>query len=108
MTITDAVLRTGEYLRAFNLNGWKVKVIERFTAPQLADLIGYCERPDKTIWLTRAAIERPDALETIQHEVAHCLQPPEQFTSEALAHGDDFERALAEVRKVDMNAATRT
>jgi hypothetical protein len=104
MTTTDAVFLTTTYLRALDLNGWKVKVVERFTSEKLSHLIGYCEVTDKTIWLTKAAIERSDALATatIQHEVAHCLQPAAQFYDESAAHGADFEKALERVRKMNI------
>jgi hypothetical protein len=98
MTTNDAVFLTTAYLRAFDLSGWKVKVIERFTAKTLSHFIGYCEEPDRTIWLTHRGIEDDaKALELIMHEVAHALQPAEQFYDEAAAHGPDFDKALERV-----------
>jgi hypothetical protein len=90
----EATLLSYQYLDALRLRDWKVKVIERFTAPQLASLDGYCEAPDKTIWLVRSAL----STELIQHECAHCLQPSEQYRDEAKAHGSDFEKALEQVK----------
>ncbi len=84
-------------LDALELKNWKVKVIERFTSPRLVDKVGYCEVPARTIWLTTRGLN----LETIQHEVAHCLQPAAQFYYDDLAHGPDFDAALERVRKVE-------
>ncbi len=85
-------------LDALELKDWKVKIIERFTAPRLADKVGYCEVTARTIWLTTRGLN----LETVQHEVAHCLQPAEQFADigDDVSHGPDFEAALGRVRKV--------
>lgn len=102
MTANDAVFLTAAYLRAFDLNGWQVRLIDSFRSgsPLAAfDRGGYCEVSARTIWLTKRGIESDAAREIIMHEIAHCLQPAEQFYDESAAHGPDFEKALERVRK---------
>ncbi len=98
MRADEATLETYKLLDALELKDWKVKIIERFTSTRLADKVGYCEAPARTIWLTSRGLN----LETVQHEVAHCLQPAEQFADigDDVSHGPDFEAALERVRKV--------
>jgi hypothetical protein len=104
MRIDEALLLTYCHLDALNLKDWRVKVTERFTAPTLADLVGYCELPDKTIWLTKRGIENDaEARELIRHEVAHAIQPAVQYRDESKAHGDDFKAALARVRSLNIS-----
>jgi hypothetical protein len=98
MTASEAAIVTMDYLDAFNLVGWRFKVVERFTSPQLADKVGYCEATHKTIWVTKRGLN----LETIQHEVAHALQPIEQFRSAEKAHAADFQAALERVQKMEL------
>src|ERR1035441_9682059 len=82
-----AILETYKLLDALNLRDWKVRVIERFTAPQLADLHGYCDAIYKTIWYTERGIANDTEAQTlIAHEVAHCLQPIVQFRDAEKAH----------------------
>lgn len=100
MNASEAAVLTMQYLDAFNLRGWTFKVVERFTSPQLADKVGYCEATHKTIWVTQRGLN----LETIQHEVAHALQPIEQFRDAEKAHGEDFVAALELVTKVQVEA----
>ena len=107
MTTNEAVFLTTTYLRAFDLSGWKVKVIERFTAETLSQLIGYCEVTARTIWLTKRGIEHErEARELIMHEIAHCLQPAAQFYDESAAHGADFEKELERVRTINVEHAS--
>jgi predicted SprT family Zn-dependent metalloprotease len=69
----------------------------------MMDLVGFCDVTVKTIWLTKRAIDDDaEALRVIRHEVAHCLQPPEQFYDEDAAHGKDFEAALAKVHNLTL------
>jgi hypothetical protein len=104
MTPTEAFHQTHKLLDAFGIKGWQVKIVERFTGDWLKDMAGFCELTARTIWLKADELDHnADAWGLITHEVAHCLQPHEQYYDEALAHGPDFERALVEVRKVEWN-----
>ena len=107
MTTNDAVFLTAAYLRAFDLHGWQVRLIDSFRpgSPLVAfNRGGYCEVTARTIWLTKRGIENnAEARENIMHEIAHCLQPAEQFYDESMAHGPDFEKALERVREKDID-----
>lgn len=102
MTTNDAVFLTTSYFQALGLAGWQVRLIDSFRpgSPLVAfNRGGYCEVTARTIWLTKRGIESDAAREIIMHEIAHCLQPAEQFYDESASHGPDFEKALERVRK---------